>query len=305
MRRALLILWGSLLLLAGTGSLLAEGRLITGTPLGQILAAGSGRVMILSTNGETLWEYPAGLVHDVWMLKGGNVLFADGDSVTEVTPQKKVVFQYKSPTPQGGGTYSCQRLTNGLTVIGENSTGKVLEVDPAGKVVFTLQTEPAKLGEHHNMRMVRKLDNGNYLVCHSGARTVKEYTPGGRVVWESVQPGGVAFAAIRTPKGSTLVSSLDQIIEYDKDGAKIWECETRDLSGIRVVNMTGMHLLPNGNLVIGCYAAYKQGEGCALLEITRDKHVVWSYSNPKGDSSMMGVEALTPKGAPFFGPCLR
>ena len=50
------------------------------------------------------------------------------------------------------------------------------------------------------MRMARKLENGNYLVCHSGARPVKEYTPKGEVVWEIKEPGALAFAAIRTPK---------------------------------------------------------------------------------------------------------
>jgi outer membrane protein assembly factor BamB len=304
MRHASSILLGSLLLMAGTGSLLAENY-ITGTCPSKILAAGTGRVIILSTNGETTWEYPAKLVHDVWMLKNGNVLFADGETVTEVTPAKKVVFKYAATNQQGGGTFSCQRLQNGNTLIGENSTGRVLEVDSKGKVVFTLQTTPAKPGDHHNLRMVRKLENGNYLVCHSGARIVKEYTPEGRVVWESAQPGPVAFAALRTPRGTTLVSSLDQIIEYDKDGAKIWECETKDFSDLHIMNMTGMHLLPNGNLVIGCYAAYKEGQGCALFEITRDKHVVWSYSNPKADGSMMGVQILTPKGARLYGPCLR
>lgn len=157
-----------------------------------------------------VWEYPAKLVHDVWMLENGNVLFADGDTVTEVTPEKRVVFQYKSESQQGGGTYACQRLDNGRTLIGENSTGRVLEVDSTGKVLFSLQTQPFKAGQHHNMRMARKLVSGNYLVCHSGARQVKEYTPKGEVVWEVKAPGGLAFAALRTPRGTTVVSSLDR-----------------------------------------------------------------------------------------------
>jgi len=295
-----------LLTLATASSLCAvEYPLVTGTPSGPVLVGGNGRVLILSENGSTLWEYPAGLVHDVWMLPKGNILFADGDSVTEITRSQKVVFQYKSSIPRGGGTYSCQRLTNGNTVIGENSTGKVLEVDPKGKVVFSLQTQPSKVGEHHNMRMVRKLDNGNYLVCHSGAHIVKEYAPDGKVVWESPQPA-LTFAAVRTAKGTTFVSSLNQIIEYDKDGKKIWECSTKDFGDTKVTNMTGMHLLNNGNILVGVYAAYDQkGQGCSLLEITRDKKVLWTFANPKADQSMMGAELLTANRTPLLGPCLR
>ncbi|MEI7731043.1 MAG: hypothetical protein WCO56_15815 [Verrucomicrobiota bacterium] len=283
-----------------------SAALITGTPAGKILAAGSNKIMILSPSGEMEWQYPTKLTHDVWMLANGNILFADGASVTEVTLAKKVVFEYKAAEQKGGGTFACQRLANGNTLIGENSTGRVLEVDPSGKAVFTLQTSPTQIGNHHNLRMVRKLDNGNYLVCHSGARIVKEYTPKGDVVQEIKAPGKLAFSAIRTPKGTTLVASLEQIIEWDAKGNKVWECTNKELEGALVSNMTGMHLLPNGNIVTGCYQAYnKSGEGCGLLELSREKKIIWRYTNPKGDGTMMAVELLTPDGKALPGAILR
>ena len=291
-------------LIAGSG-LRAESPLITGTPSGRILTAGDNRVMILDPAGRVLWQQPAQLTHDAWMLTNGNVLFADGATVTEVTPDHKIVFQYKPAEQKGGGAFSCQRLANGRTLVGENSTGRVLELDDAGKVVFTLQTKPSKVGEHHNMRMARKLDNGNYLVCHSGPRMVKEYAPDGRVVWEVQVVGGVAFSALRTPKGTTLVTSLDQVTEYDAKGAKLWEFACRDLPELKLQNLTGMHLLANGNLVMGCYRAYQDGAGCGLIEITREKKAVWRYSNPGRDGTMMPVEMLSPEGKPLPGPCLR
>ncbi len=295
----------SVLLTLAVSGLGAENSLMDGTPFGRILAAGDSRVMILGRSGEVVWEYPTKLTHDVWMLSGGNVLFADGDSVTEVTPEKKVVFQYRSAEQKGGGAYACQRLADGNTAIGENSTGRVLEVNAAGGVVFALQTAPARIGEHHNMRMARKLENGNYLVCHSGAGLVKEYTPKGDVALELKAPGSLAFAAIRTPRGTTLVSSLDQVTEFDAAGKKTWEFSRKELVGASVRNMTGMHLLPNGDLAIGCYQAYSDGQGCGLLEISREKKRVWCYHNPAGDNTMMAVEMLTPEGRALPGPCLR
>jgi hypothetical protein len=283
----------------------AFGAPFVGTPPGQLLAAGNNRVMLLSTAGEVLWQYPAKLTHDVWMLPSGNVLFADGETVTEVTRAKKVVFQYRAAEQKGGGTYACQRLANGNTMIGENSTGRVLEVDPDGKVVFTLSTTPSKVGEHHNLRMVRKLGNGNYLVCHSGARLVKEYTPKGEVVLEIKVPGKVAFAAIRTAKNTTLVSSLDQITDFDSKGEKLWECTTRDLEGATIRNLTGMHLMPDGSLVVGCYQAYDKGEGNGLFMVSREKKILWRYSNPAADGTMMAVQLLTPDGKAAPWPCLR
>ena len=277
---------------------------MTGTPAGPILAAGSGRVLILSPQGAVTWEHPTRLAHDAWMLPSGNVLFADGESVTEVTPEHKVVFRYKAAEQHGGGTYACQRLDNGNTLVGENSTGRVLEVDPQGKILFTLQTSPAKTGDHHNMRMVRKLDSGNYLVCHSGTHLLKEYAPDGKVILEIKTPN-LAFAAIRTPQNTTLVSTLNRILEYDSAGKIVWQFANTDVPGVTITNMTGMHLLPNGNLAIGCYSAYRKGEGTGLLEITRDRRLVWRYANPSRDGSMMGIQCLGPDGKPLPGKCLR
>lgn len=277
---------------------------VSGTLSGNVLAAGDNRVLILSPDGKVLWEYKTGLTHDAWMLPSGNVLFADGASVTEVTPDKKVVFQYKAKMQKGGGTYACQRLENGNTFVGENSTGKVLEVDKDGKAVFELQTSPAKEGEHQNMRMARKLKNGNYLVCHSGAHIVKEYTPKGEVVFEAKAPG-LAFAAIRTPKDTTLIASLGKISEHDAKGAVIWEFAGTDIAGVKIRNMTGMHLLPDGNVAAGCYAAYDKGEGTGLFEISRDKKLVWRFADPKTANTMMAIQKLDKESKPLAGECLR
>ena len=159
----------------------ADAQVVQGTMSGQVLAAGGGRVVRFAADGKVLWDFKGGHTHDAWLLPSGNVLYAGGEFVREVTPDKKIVFEYKPANQEGGGVYSCQRLENGNTLIGENSTGRVLEVDKDGHVAFQLQTDPFKEGEHHNLRMVRKLANGNYLVCHSGAHLVKEYTPTGKV----------------------------------------------------------------------------------------------------------------------------
>jgi outer membrane protein assembly factor BamB len=225
--------------------------------------------------------------------------------VTEITRAHKIAWQYQAELQKGGGTYACQRLANGNTLVGENSTGRVLEVDGAGKVVFALNTTPCQPGDHQNMRMARKLASGNYLVCHSGAQLVKEYTPKGEVVWEVKAPGALAFAAIRTANDTTLVSSLDQITEFDRAGKKVWQFTTRDPEGVKIRNMTGLHLQRDGSLVIGCYQAYDQGEGSALFMINRDKQILWRYANPKADGTMMAVQLLSPEGRSAPGPCQR
>jgi hypothetical protein len=283
----------------------SEPNPFSAQPSGALLAAGDKRVMILSPVGKILWEYPTGLTHDVWMLPSGNILLADGDSATEVNRAKQIVWQYQPDNRTGGGVYACQRLSNSNTVVGENSTGRILEVNSSRVIVASIQTQPYKPGDHHNLRMVRKLENGNYLACHSGACLVKEYSPMGVVIWELRIPGKLAFGAIRTRRNTTLVSSLDEVSEYDQGRRVVWECKRTDIQGAVVRNMTGMHLLPNDNLIIGCYQAYADGQGTGLLEITPAKKLVWRYSNPAADSTMMAVQLLSPEGQLSPGIMLR
>ncbi|NQT88133.1 hypothetical protein HQ560_15305 [bacterium] len=286
-----------------------ETQVVFGTLDSQVLTVGSRKVVILAPDGKTLWEHTAGgLLHDAWMLPSGNVLYADGKAVTEVTRDHKVVFEYKPKEQKGGGSYSCQRLADGKTLIGENSTGRVLEVDAQGKITFELQTSPAKPGNHHNQRMVRKLANGNYLVCHSGAKRVKEYTPKGEVVLD-IPTKSIAFAAVRAANGHTFVCSIATLTEHDAAGKVVWTLTNKDVPDVTITNMTGFQLLANGNLVIGCYGAYnKDKTGNGLVEVTRDKKLVWRYANPgKGSPgrSMMAVQKLDAQGKPLEGECLR
>ncbi|MDR2849560.1 MAG: arylsulfotransferase family protein, partial [Verrucomicrobiota bacterium] len=208
--------WTAAALAAGAAA--AAG--IEGTLDAPVLATGGGRVLLLSPQGEVTWEHKAGNVHDVWRLPNGNVLFADGN-ITEVTPDHAVVFEYKPENQKGGGAFSCQRLPNGNTVVGENASGRVVEVDKDGRVVFSFMTRYTTQNDHHHLRMVRKLDNGNYLVCHSGDNLVREYRPDGSTAWERKTPA-LAFAAVRLDNGHTLISSLGQVTEYDADGNEVW-----------------------------------------------------------------------------------
>ena len=283
-----------------------HGR-FTGTPEGQVLVAADSRVVIVAPSGKTVWEYKSdGLVHDAWKLPDGNVLFGNGRSVTEVAADKRVVWQFQSETHRGDATYACQRLADGRTLVGENSTGRIFEVDRSGKVVFTLQTQPFTRNAHGNQRMARKLDNGNYLVCHKDARLVKEYRPTGEVVQEFRLPDA-AFSAVRTPQGTTVVGCIGRVIEFDRAGKPVWEFDGKaDAPEVAIGAITGVHLLPGGNLLLGIYSANtKDGKGCNFLEISREKKVVWRFCDAKFSHSSMAVEMLDADGKALPGAALR
>jgi hypothetical protein len=253
-----------------------------------------GKVFIVSADGKVEWEYATGSCNDVWALPNGNLLFNTGHGVKEVTRQKTVVFSYESPSE----IYACQRLPNGNTFVGECNAGRLLELAPDGKVVKQIRLLPeGKDGGHVYMRNARQLANGNYLVAHYGEQVVREYDLEGRKVREFPAPGG-PHSVIRLPNGNTLIACGDMpgghhVTEVDKDGKTVWEVTENELPGISLKFMTGLQRLPNGNTVISNWLGHGQfGKAPHLIEVTRDKRVVWTFSDHQMMRTISSIQLL-------------
>src|SRR5690606_34999104 len=102
---------------------------------------GNDSIYELSNEGDIIWSYPASNVQDVWSLSNGNLLFTYyyGESgmggVKEVTKNKMEVFNFET----SGEVHTCQRLSNGNTLIGVNKTASLLEVTNKGKIKKTIR----------------------------------------------------------------------------------------------------------------------------------------------------------------------
>ncbi len=218
-----------------------------------------GIVCIISDRGKLLWQYPAERCNDVWALPNGNILFNTGNGVKEVTRDKKVVFSYESKSE----IYACQRLPNGNTFIGECNAGRLLEVRPDGAIAKEIKLLPGGIdGGHSFMRNARKLENGNYLVAHYGLDKVCEYDSTGKVVMEVPIKGG-PHSVIRLPDGNTFIACSDhngkpRVVEVNKSGTIVWQLSHNELPDIRLKFMTGMEILPNGNLVLSNWLGHDQ-----------------------------------------------
>jgi hypothetical protein len=254
-----------------------------------------GKVFMVSATGKIEWECDgASNCNDIWILANGNLLFNTGKGVKEVTRGKQVVFDYQSASD----IYACQRLANGNTFIGECSAGRLLEVDPAGKIVKELRLLPeGKDGGHAYMRNARRLDNGNYLVAHYGEGVVREYDPQGKVLREIPAQGG-PHSVVRLPDGNTLISCGDakggsRVFEVDRDVKTVWQISGDELPGINPKFFAGLQRLPNGNTVLANWLGHgKFGEGPHLIEVTRDKKVVWTYGDNPSIKTISSVELL-------------
>jgi hypothetical protein len=264
----------------------------------RVLGQDRGRVAIVGPAGQVEWEAPcSGTAHDIALLPSGNILVQTGArNVVEMTPEKTIAWRYDAtPTPgntSGVEIHAFQRLKNGDTMIAESGNRRIIEVNRDGKIVRELPLTVNNPNTHRDTRMARKLDNGNYLVCHEADATVREYDPKGKVVWSYVldlnnQPrtpnhdghGTEVFGAIRLKSGNTLIAggNNNRVIEVNKQGKVVWSIERDELPGIRLYWVTRLQELPNGNRIIGNTHA---GPGNPqLFEVTRDKKVVWTFKD--------------------------
>lgn len=267
-----------------------------------------GKVFIVAPDGKVEWEYDAPSCNDLWVLPGGNLLFNTGHGIKEVTREKKVVFSYESKSE----IYACQRLANGNTFIGECNNGRLIEVEPGGKIANELRLLPeGQDGGHAYMRNARKLANGNILVAHYGDQKVIEYNPQGKTVMTIPAPGG-PHSAVRLPSGNTLIACGDMvpdgahIIEVDKKGKTVWSVSSSDLPDISLKFLAGFQRLANGNTIISNWLGHGQfGKAPHLIELTQDKKVVWTFADHQTMKTISSIQLLDEPGNPVRGELLH
>lgn len=265
-----------------------RGRFEGGRPTHPLLLAGNGYFVVVNPDGSIAQRWGGSNNNDGWYLPNGHLLATDG-SAWELDANGKCVWRYKAKDGTGGGVYSCQRLANGNTLIAENSTGTIFEQTPSGERINVIRVPLNKGNRHQTLRIVRRLPNGNTLVCRSGAATVEIYDTAQKLIWSQKVPT-LAFAAIQDGEGNIYISSLGQVQKWSRDHQLLWELKASE-TGLPVKNMTGLHLLPNGNLIIGCYA---YGKGVGAFEVTPEKKILWHYSSGRGNDSHMAVQLLDP-----------
>jgi hypothetical protein len=253
-----------------------------------------GKVFIVSRAGDVEWEYQTSSCNDLWVLPNGNLLFNTGHGVKEVARDKRVVFDYQSKSE----IYACQRLTNGNTFIGECNSGRLLEVEPSGRIAKEIRLLPeGKDGGHLYMRNARHLEDGHYLVAHYGDQVVREYDAAGQPLLSIPATGGPHSAA-RLPNGHTLISCGDlpggsRIFEVDKSGKTVWQVQNGDLPGISLKFLAGFQRLPNGNTVVANWLGHSQfGKAPHLIEVTPDKRVAWTFANHESMRTIASLQLL-------------
>jgi len=267
----------------------------------------AGKVCVVSAEGKIEWEYSCTHPQDCWRLPNGNYLFCHSRGALEMTPDKRTVWEYKSP--EKTEVHACQPLPNGRVLVVECGTSRIIEVDRAGKIAkeIKLTPPPATVSLHDQYRGVRKTTSGHYFVCRKGEHLVAELDGDGKVLREIKTPGD-AHEVVPLPKGHLLITCGDghKVIELDAHEKVVWELNEHDLPGHTLRLMAGCQRLPNGNTVFCNYLGHGHlGEQPHFFELTRDKKIVWEFADQTHFKVVNQIQLLDVPGDVTKGKILR
>jgi len=250
------------------------------------------RNIYIVRGGKIAWSYsdPAGRgeISDAVMLRNGNILFAHQFGVTEITPEKQVVWNYDAPaghevhTALPIGSTHVLYIQNGdpalLRVV--NTASGVTEKE----IVLKTKQPPSTHGQFRHARLTAQ---GTLLVAHMDLNKVVEYDGEGNEVWSfpAARPWGV------TPleNGHVLITDSQGVREVTRRGDTAWSWTQADAHGYTFASLQQAWRMANGNTVINNWVnewstpAAEMAGTLQLIEVTPEKQVVWalaSWSDP-------------------------
>ena len=276
------------------------------------------RNIFIVRQGKIVWSYgdPSGKgeISDAVMLSNGNVLFAHQYGVTEITPEKKVIWNYDAPA--GYEVHTAVPIGKDRVLYIQNGDPAVIRVvNIVTNVVereITLQTRrPAST--HGQFRHARLTDRGTLLVAHMDLNKVVEYDYNGNELWSF--PGVGSWGVTPLSDGNVLITDKQGVREVTRRGDSVWTFSPSDVPGYLFMNLQLAWRLPNGNTVINNWVnewdkAPEKGFGATLqaIEVTPAKQVVWvlqSWTPPVNLGPATTLQFLDSPSVPedvHFGP---
>jgi hypothetical protein len=267
--------------------------------------------IFLVKGGKVIWTYSVGQgpeLDDVWMLSNGNILFSRMRSISEITPDKKVVWHYDcSPAVglQHTEIHACQPIgldkvmfvVNGLPPRLMVINIKTNAVEVNHELPYIQPPDPNNI--HPEYRRARVTAQGTYLVSCLNMNQVVEFDKNFKQIWKYDIPK--PWAAIRLKNGNTLITDEQDSLtrEVNPQGKTVWEfdCKTDLPAEYQFASAPqSCTRLANGNTIFTSRG--KGGHGPQLIEVTPDKKIVWVLEDWKDINDATAVQILDDPGIP-------
>jgi hypothetical protein len=262
----------------------------TGLARHDFLYAGESpeRNLFIIRGGKVAWSYsdPAGKgeISDAVMLSNGNVLFAHQFGITEISPEKKVVWSFDAPagyeihTAIPIGTERVLYIQNGDPAVARviNKTTGATEKEIALKTKLPAST-------HGQFRHARLTQQGTLLVAHMDLNKVVEYDANGNELWSF--PADAPWGVTPLANGNVLITDRGGVREVTRRGDAAWSWSPADAPGFKFASLQQAWRLPNGNTVINNWVnEWSTAPADAMgtlqaIEVTPEKQVVWKLAS--------------------------
>lgn len=273
------------------------------------IGEGNNKMMLID-KGKEIWSFCAGKgweYDDVWMLTNGNIVFSRMSWAAEITPDKKYVWRIDMQEGEELHTLQPIGLEKVMYVINKKPFPVVYiqnvytnEVEYSHEIPYAPDASV-----HGQFRRFRITENNTFLAACLSMNVVKEYDMDFNEIWsyEIEKP----WAAIRLKNGNTLITGEKEGVqrEVNKDKEVVWEFYLKDLpKEYKVTSSQSAVRLDNGNTVI-CSMGNK-GEEPQLIEVTKDKEIVWVLKDWKNLGPATAIQILSEEGVPENpGECQR
>jgi hypothetical protein len=269
--------------------------------------------MYVVRGGKVVWTYSIPgreEFGDCTMLSNGNIVFSRRFGASEITPEKKIVWNFEAPP--NTEIHTAQPIGKNRVLIVENGNpAKLLIVNKVtGGTEQEMVLETAKPDSiHGQFRHVRMTKAGTFLVPHMDLGKVVEYGQDGKEIWSVAAPS--AWAAVRLKNGNTLISGNQHgyVREVNSKGDIVWEVNKDDLPGMPLYTVQEADRLANGNTVIcnwsGSLPLADWPKVVQVIEITPAKKVVWALRDWDHLGPASAIQLLDERGVPEHGDLQR
>ncbi len=271
--------------------------------------------------GKIVWQYSMPLktesggnqeFDDATQLPNGNIIFSRMSGAGMVSPDKKMLWHYDAPA--GTEIHSIQAIGKDRVLMMRN--GNPAEAMIINTVTGATEREipiPTTVhGTHGQFRHIRMTKTGTVLVPHLSEGKVVEYDQDGKAVWSVAAKS--PWQAVRLKDGNTLIAgdSSRYAREVNPNGDTVWEFTQADAPGYKLGNFQTADRLANGHTIITCWVAGDNDTShwagtVQVLEVTKDKQIVWALSSWKDPDlgPATSIQLLDERGNPEKGDLLR
>ena len=260
--------------------------------------------------GRVVWAYThpgRGEISDAMLEPNGDILFAHQFGITEISPDKKVVWNFDAPanteihTAQPYGKDSVFFIQNGSPawfIVINKTTGHI-------EHRFTLPALDTN-HVHRQFRRARLTPAGTILVAHLDWGKIVEYDWSGRALWTHDLTN--CWSAELLPNGNILAATSGaQIVrEINRQHQTVWEWTPGDAPAYKISHTQTAIRLPNGNTLINNWFEQLPDQldsryaPVQAIEVTPDKQIVWALrswqppANLGPATTIQVLDGLTP-----------